>query len=488
MVANRTSFWAVGVHTLLKTWTILLLLASAPGQSGRFVPPDATVMRKLQIAPLSTGVDVAIICTKPVVPQLQRLTKPDRLVIDLPNTVVGSQSRLIPVASEDVKSVRVEQFQNKPAITRVVLDLAGNREYALESDGTRLLVHVHAQKVAQAPAPAPPVPQPPPSPPATPAMAATTPPAPAPTPVNSRITRPVGAVTVAGARVPSGSSVTAGGQTTVLQLARGGEVRVCPGTTVSVTPSKDGRDMMLAMGTGTIELDYHLPGASDTILTPDFRISLNGPGEFRYAISADSKGDTCVRGLLGNGSPATVAELIGDGTYQVKPEEQIVFRSGVLARTDTNIPLECGCPPLSAPPLLASSQLPATNPAQMALGGSSLTVVPPPPSIPSGAANAGVPPALPVATGLPPAEQAQVHVQVDTPFVYRAAPNPEVTKQASALPLQRPPIPGWKENPAAPPPKAPASTATPAKTAVSKPDQGKGFFHGLKRFFAAIFR
>jgi hypothetical protein len=79
-------------------------------------------------------------------------------------------------------------------------------------------------------------------------------------------------------------------------------------------------------------------------------------------------------------------------------------------------------------------------------------------------------------------------VQVDTPFVYRAAPNPEVTKQASALPLPRPPTPGWKESAGAPPAKPPAATVVPAKTTVQKPDQGKGFFHGLKRFFAAIFR
>jgi len=505
------------VRKLLNTWTLLLLLAPALGQTGqRLVPPDATVMRKLQIAPMSSGVDVVIICTQPVVPQIQRLTNPERLVIDLPNTVVGSQSRLIPVASADVKSVRVEQFQNKPAITRVVLDLTGNRDYALENDGARLLVHVHAVKAATAPPPAPPVAQPPPPapnaastaaptpaplPPApartvaptpapvpAPTIAATPPPATAPTPATAHITRPVGAVTVAGARVPSGSSVTAGGQTTVLQLARGGEVRVCPGTTVSVTPSKDGRDMMLAMGTGAVELDYHLPGASDTILTPDFRISLTGPGEFRYAISSDSKGDTCVRGLLGNGSPATVAELIGDGTYQVKPEEQIVFRSGLLGRTDANVPLECGCPPPSSPPLLASSQMPATNAAQMALGSSSPAVVPPPPSIPIGAANPSAPPALPVGAALPPAQQPQVHVQVDTPFVFRASPAPEVSKQASALPLPRPPTPGWKESPSPPPAKPPAITVVAAKAPPQKPNENKGFFHGLKRFFAAIFR
>jgi hypothetical protein len=459
------------VRKLFHSWIWLLVLGAASGQSG--LPPDAIIMRKLQIAPMSTGVDVTMICTKPVVPQLQRLKNPDRVVIDLPNTVVGSQSRLIPVQSQDVISVRVEQFQNKPAITRVVLDLAGNREYSLESDGPKLVVHVRGVPVAPIPLPPPPTP--------APATAA-----PAPTPVTAPARRGSPApVTVAGARVPTGSSVTAGGETTVMRLARGGEVRVCPGTTVSVTPSRDGRDMMLAMGSGTIELDYRMPPASDTILTPDFRISLAGPGEFRYAISADSKGDTCIRGLLGNDAPLTVAELIGDGVYQVKPHEEIVFRSGMLARTDKNVPLECGCPPVRVPQLLASTPLPVTSPVQMAVQPAQPSVVPPPPAVPAGTASQGATPNFPVGTPLPPADQGQVHVQVDTPFIYRSAPSPEVIKQATALPLPRPPTPNWKEAAAAPPPAPKAAVASPP---APKTTQKGGFFHGLKRFFAAIFR
>ena len=190
-------------------------------------------------------------------------------------------------------------------MARVVVDLVHAVGYSSDSQGGRLLVRMHPMAEARQNI-------------ETPSVAALTKgDQPAFVPV---VPGSSGVVVEAADRLAGNSALTAGAETTILRLARGGEVRVCPKTTLSVTPSENGRDLMLGMSTGALEAHYTLNAAADSVVTPDFRMLLSGPGEVHYAISANSRGDTCVRALPGNTASVVVSELMGNGTYQAESQ------------------------------------------------------------------------------------------------------------------------------------------------------------------------
>ena len=263
-------------------------------------------------------------------------------------------------------------------------------------------------------------------------------------------------------------------------------MRVCPGTTVSVTSSNTKRDLMLGLSTGAMEAHYTLRASADTVLTPDFRILFAGPGEFHYAISADPHGNTCVRALKGNTSSAIVSELMGDRIYQVKPAEQAVFHSGQIDKVDTDVPLECGCP---APQPLMRAQAPfAPNvpdselPAKVRIGGSETPAAP----VASGSLSANASGTRlsngPETAPLPASQPNEVHVQIDAPFVFsakdRAAKTlPSPVQAARDLPVEdyavrQVHLDTVVESPA------------PEKT---KKSEHRGFFRRVRGFFSAIF-
>src|SRR5262249_52073459 len=78
-----------------------------------------------------------------------------------------------------------------------------------------------------------------------------------------------GGVALAGSTLANGTTLTAGSETTVLRLARGGELHLCPGTGVTVTSSQNGKQIMLSMNTGGIEAHYGIGPVTDSIVTPD---------------------------------------------------------------------------------------------------------------------------------------------------------------------------------------------------------------------------
>src|SRR5271157_5047983 len=192
-----------------------------------------------------------------------------------------------------------------------------------------------------------------------------------------------------GTKVMSGSSISAGQQTATLKLERGGSMMICPNTSLAVTTSQNGRQLMFSMNIGNLEMDYPIGAASDNLLTPDFRLLMPGPGRLHLAVRVNAKGDTCVQSLASNSSAVVVSEGMGDASYQVKPNEAVIFNGG---RISGAMPTHerCGCP---APP-----------PTQVAVA-----TPPPQPTQPKPEEAKSDPP--------PP----ETHMVVDAPFIYRAS-------------------------------------------------------------------
>jgi hypothetical protein len=449
--------------------------------------PEISVVTSVRVVQERGVPALEILSTLPSVPSIQFLNSPPRLVVDLLHARMGLKDmglkeKQIDAPQENILGVRAEQFQADPPIARIVLDLRAPYGYTWDEAGNRLMVRLKPPEEVNAAAKKPPrrspggVMSPPPS------RVAVVP-----------VTSGAGDVVLEQSRIAAGSTLTSGGDTAVLRLSRGGEVRICPGSTVSITPAKNANDLMLGMSAGALETHYALQSSADTVMTPDFRILFAGPGEFDFAISTNSHGDTCVRGLRGNGSSAIVSELIGDRIYQVKPGEQAVFRAGRIDKVDSNVPLDCGCPPA-----IRVERADATAVRDSAVANSKLTtgdtqpleLATRPDSNDQQKSDqqklAAETKALASGTEtrpLPPSEPNAVHVQIEAPFVYRAktrSATPSPTDEAAALPVTTVRSqPAQLEIQVLPP-------ATPQNSTQSSPTPHR-FLRRLKGFFSSIF-
>ena len=318
-----------------------------------------------------------------------------------------------------------------------------------------------------------------------------------------------GSLAVANGKASIGNdgTVRAGDSTAHVQLARGGELRLCASTEVHLSrdsslnttdPAADSA-LMIALDRGAIEASYKPGKYSDVLLTPDLRILVSGPGQADLKVRTNQKGDTCIDNHGANAPYVTVTSQFEGGLYRVQPNQRVLFEHGNLNQVVDNEAEPCGCPPASPPVSVANASPPilpktstaaASKPAQP-VGGPSSTpadtafplaesegLKPPPPAPEQPVVSAGIP-----------------HAEVQVPITYDAKSTPDPAAPGAAGPppatsAEPTPAPATVRASAPAPVTPPIPTDQPAeeKPTTRKPEnQGGGFFHAIGHFFSRLF-
>ena len=107
----------------------------------------ATRIREISVAQGSDALNIEINGSGPMTARTMKLTHPDRVVVDIPNSVLQGRAREIPVNSSDVKTVRAARYQE--GTTRVVVDMTQMRDFQVVPEGNKLVVRLTQTSTAK---------------------------------------------------------------------------------------------------------------------------------------------------------------------------------------------------------------------------------------------------------------------------------------------------------------------------------------------------
>jgi len=113
--------------------------ANQPAVNQVAVTPVSRV-NQVTVTPSSAGMEVEITTTRSVALRSQVVTGPDRLILDFPGALPGSDLHDQTINRGQVKGIRVSLFTQNPPVTRVVIDLKSAQPYRIYPSGKTVIV------------------------------------------------------------------------------------------------------------------------------------------------------------------------------------------------------------------------------------------------------------------------------------------------------------------------------------------------------------
>jgi len=148
-IAGGVELRVSGAPAVVPTKEEIAAVAAARAKSG-----PLSQIRAISVARGREGLDIEITGSRPLTAKTMKLTGPDRLVVDIPNSVLEGRQRDIAINSDGVKGVRAARYQSDPPVTRVVVDLTALRDFDVIPSGNKLVLKLdHPSAPASPPMP-----------------------------------------------------------------------------------------------------------------------------------------------------------------------------------------------------------------------------------------------------------------------------------------------------------------------------------------------
>lgn len=119
--------------------------------AGQVTSARVNHITSITVAQGKESLNVEVIGDGALAAKVMKLTGPNRIVLDIADSVLEGRSREIPVNSGDIKDVRAAHFQSAPPTTRIVVDLTSMRDFELVPAGNKLTLKLKNADVAAAP-------------------------------------------------------------------------------------------------------------------------------------------------------------------------------------------------------------------------------------------------------------------------------------------------------------------------------------------------